>query len=79
MWNRGRRRKIKVSQDLHREKGKKMSIEVSSTLTSITELLRGQESIPLGLLDEQIEAIKVEKLPKYSSHFIPVHDSLLDK
>jgi hypothetical protein len=49
-----------------------VSTDASSTSTH-------QESSLLGLLDEQKEAIKEEKLPKYSLHFILVHDSLPDK
>jgi hypothetical protein len=33
----------------------------------------------LGLLEEQKETIEVENFPKYSPHFTPVHDSLLDE
>jgi hypothetical protein len=33
----------------------------------------------LGLLNEQIEDIKVDKLLKYSPHVVIVHDSLLDE
>jgi hypothetical protein len=56
-----------------------VSTEVSSASTPIPELPRGDENSLLLLLDEQTEAIKVEKLSKHSPHNIPVHDSLSDK
>jgi hypothetical protein len=75
----GKKEQIEVTHDLHREKGKEVSTESSSTSTSIPELPRDNESSLLGLLDEQTEVIKVEKLFKYSPHSIPVHDSLPDE
>jgi hypothetical protein len=75
----GKEEQIEVTHDLHREKGKKVSIEASSTSTPIPELPRDHESSLLGLLDEQTEVIKVEKLYKHSPHSIPVHDSLPDE
>jgi hypothetical protein len=38
----GKEEQIEVTHDLHREKGKKVSTEVSSTSTPIPELPRGQ-------------------------------------
>jgi hypothetical protein len=70
---------IEVTNDLHREKGKEVSTEASSTSTSIPELPRGHDNSLLLLLDEQTEVIKVEKLSKYSPHSILVHDSLSDE
>jgi hypothetical protein len=67
---------IEVTQDPHWEKSKEVSTEASSASTIIPELPRGHENSLLVLLDEQTEVIKVEKLSKYSSHSIPVHDSL---
>jgi hypothetical protein len=75
----GNEEQIEVTKDLHREKGKELSTEASSTLTHIPALPRSHESSLSGLLDEQTEVIKVEKLSKYSPHSIPVHDSLLDE
>jgi hypothetical protein len=40
------------------------------------DLPRGRESRLLGLLEEQKETTEVEKFPKYSPCFNPVHDSL---
>ena len=40
---------------------------------------RGQERSLLELLNEQIEDIKIEELPRFSSYFILVHDSPLDE
>jgi hypothetical protein len=70
---------IKVTHDLHWEKGKKVSTEASSTLTPTLVLLRSHESSLLELLDEQTEVIQVEKLSKYSPHSILVHDSFPDE
>jgi hypothetical protein len=75
----GKEEQIEVAHDLHRKKGKKVSIEASLTSTPIPELPRGHENSLLGLLDEQTEVIKVEKLSKYSPHSILVHDSLPDE
>lgn len=72
----GKKEQIEVTQNLHREKGKEVSTEASSASTPILELPRGHESSQLGLLDEHTEVIKVEKLSKYFSHSILVHDSL---
>lgn len=75
----GKKEQIEVTHDLHREKGKDLSTEASSTSTPIPELPRGHENSLLLLLDEQTEVIKVEKLSKYSPHSILVHDSLPDE
>jgi hypothetical protein len=58
---------------------KQESIETSSTLALILETPRGQERNMLELPNEQIEDIKIEKLPKFSSYFISVHESSPDK
>jgi hypothetical protein len=71
----GKDEQIEVTHDLHREKGKEVSTEASSTSTPILELPRDHESSLLGLLDEKTKVIKVEKLSKYSPHSIPIHDS----
>jgi hypothetical protein len=75
----GKEEQIEVTHDLHQEKGKEVSTEAYSASTPIPELPRGHESSLLGLLDKQIEVIKVEKLFMYSPHSIPVHDSLPDE
>jgi hypothetical protein len=75
----GKEEQIEITHDLHKEKGKEVSTEVSSASTPILELPRGHENSLLLLLDEQTEVIKVEKLSKYSPHNIPVHDSLPDE
>jgi len=72
----GKEEQIEVTHDLHREKVKKVSTKASSTSTPIPELPRDHESSLLGLLDEQTEVIKAEKLFKYSPRNILVHDSL---
>ena len=61
----------------HREKEE--STETSSTSAPIPEVPRVQKRSRLGLCDEQIEDIKIEKLPEYSSYFIPVQDFLPDE
>jgi hypothetical protein len=61
----------------HQEKEE--STKTSSTLAHIPDVPRAKERSRLGLCDEQIEGIKIEKLPEYSSYFIPVHDSLLNE
>jgi hypothetical protein len=63
----------KVLEEPHQEKQE--STETSSTLALIPETPRGQERSLLELPNEQIEDKKIEKLPEFSSHFIPVHDS----
>jgi hypothetical protein len=75
----GNEEQIEVTNDLHRENGKEVSTEASSTSTSIPELPRGHESSLLLLLDKQTVVIKAEKLSKYSLHSILVHDSLPDE
>jgi len=75
----GNEEQIEVTNDLHRENGKEVSTEASSTSTSIPELPRGHESSLLLILDEQTVVIKAEKLSKYSPHSISVHDSLPDE
>jgi hypothetical protein len=56
-------------------------LDIGDTLPVISsyDLPIGQESRPLGLLEEQKETIEVEKFLKYSPHFTPVHDSLPDE
>jgi hypothetical protein len=66
-----------VLEESHREK--EDSIETSSILAPIPKVPRAQERSRLGLCVKQIEDIKIEKLPEYSSYFIPVHDSLLNE
>jgi hypothetical protein len=56
-----------------------VSTEAFSASTPIPELPRGHENSLLGLLDEQTEVIKVEKLSKYSPQSISIHDSLPDE
>jgi hypothetical protein len=56
-----------------------VSTKTSSTSAPILDVPRVQERILLELCDEQIEDIKIEKLPEYSSYFIPFHDSLPDE
>ena len=56
---------------------KEESTKTFSTLTLIPETPRGQERSLLELPNEQIEDIKIEKLPEFSSYFIPVHDEKL--
>jgi hypothetical protein len=75
----GNDEQIEVTQDPHWEKGNRVSTVVSSASTTIPELPRGHENSLLLLLDEQTEVIKVEKLSKYSTHNIPVYDSLPDE
>jgi hypothetical protein len=74
---RKRRRRSKLRS--HQEKSKEVSTEASSASTPIPILPRGHESSLLGLLDEQTEVIKVEKLFKYSPHSIPGQDTLSDE
>jgi hypothetical protein len=56
-------------------------LDIDDTLPVISsyDLPRAQESLPLGLLEEQKETTKVEKFPEYSPYFIPVHDSIPDE
>jgi hypothetical protein len=56
-------------------------LDIGDTLPVISsyDLPIGQESKPLGLLEEQKETIEVEKFLEYSLHFTPVHDSLPDE
>jgi hypothetical protein len=71
-------RKEEQTEDLeepHLEKEE--STNTFSTLALIPETPRGQERSPLELPNEQIEDIKIEKLPESSSYFIPVHDEKL--
>jgi hypothetical protein len=79
---------IEAPQDLLREKCKEIPsnlkisfLDIGDTLPVISSyyLPIGQESRPLGLLEEQKETIEVEKFPEYSPHFTPVHDSLPDE
>jgi hypothetical protein len=72
-------RKEEQTEDLeesHQEK-KKKSTKTFSTLALIPETPRGQERSLLELPNEQIEDIKIEKLPESSFYFIPVHDEKL--
>jgi hypothetical protein len=71
-------RKEEQTEDLeepHQEKEE--STKTFSTLALIPETPRGQERSLLELPNEQIEDIKIEKLPESSSYFIPVHDEKL--
>jgi hypothetical protein len=68
---------IEVLREPHWEKEE--CTETSSTSALIPKVPRVQERSLLGLCDEQIKDIKIEKLPEYSSYFIPVHDSFLDE
>jgi hypothetical protein len=56
----------------HQEKEE--STNTFSTLALIPETPRGQERSPLELPNEQIEDIKIEKLPESYSYFISVYD-----
>jgi hypothetical protein len=56
-----------------------LDIDDTFPVISFYDLPRGQESLLLGLLEEQKETTKVEKFPEYSPHFIPVHDSIPDE
>jgi hypothetical protein len=56
---------------------KEESTKTFSTLALIPETPSGQERSLLELPNEQIEDIKIEKLPKSSFYFIPVHDEKL--
>jgi hypothetical protein len=70
-------RKEEQTEDLeepHLEKEE--STNTFSTLALIPETPKGQERSLLELPNEQIEDIKIEKLPE-SSYFIPVHDKKL--
>jgi hypothetical protein len=64
-----------VLEEPHREKEE--STETSSTSAYIPDIPRAQERSRLGLCDDQIEDIKIKKLPESSSYFIPVHDEKL--
>ena len=64
-------------QEPHQEKEE--STTTSSTLALIPETPRGQEISLLELPNEQIEDIKIKKLPEFSSYVIPVHDSSPDE
>jgi hypothetical protein len=55
------------------------STETSSTLALIPEIQKVQERSLLEVPNEQIEDIKIEKLPEFSSYIIPVHDSPPDE
>jgi hypothetical protein len=71
-------RKEEQTEDLeepHQEKEE--STNTFSTLALIPETPKGQERSLLELPNEQIEDIKIEKLPESSSYFIPVHDEKL--
>ena len=66
---------IEDLEEPHQEK--EVSTKTFSTLALIPETPRGQERSLLELPIEQIEDIKIEKLPESSSYFIPVHDEKL--
>jgi tetratricopeptide (TPR) repeat protein len=66
---------IEDLEEPHQEKEE--STKTFSTLALILETPRGQERSLLELPNEQIEDIKIEKLPKSSSYFILVHDEKL--
>jgi hypothetical protein len=71
-------RKKEQTEDLeepHQEKEE--GTKTFSTLALIPETSRGQEGSPLELPNEQIEDIKIEKLPESYSYFISVHDEKL--
>jgi hypothetical protein len=73
-------RKEEQTEDLkepHQEKEE--GTKTFSTLALIPETPKGQERSLLELPNEQIEDIKIEKLPESSSYFIPVHDEKLFK
>jgi hypothetical protein len=73
-------RKEEQTKDLeepHQEKEE--STKTFSTLSLILETPRGQERNLLELPNEQIEDIKIEKLPESFSYFIPIHDEKLFK
>jgi hypothetical protein len=67
--------KIEDLEEPHQEKEE--STKIFSTLALIPETPRGQEKSLLELPNEQIEDIKIEKLPESSSYFIPVHEEKL--
>jgi hypothetical protein len=76
--NEGDERKEEQTEDLeepHLEKEE--STNTFSTLALIPETPKGQERSLLELPNEQIEDIKIEKLPETSSYFIPIHDEKL--
>jgi len=56
-------------------------LETDNTLLVIIayDLTKGEESSLLRLLEEQKETIEIENFLKYSPHFTPVHNSLLDE
>jgi hypothetical protein len=56
-------------------------LDIDDTLPVISsyDLPRAQESLPLGLLEEQKETTKVEKFTEYSPYFILVHDYIPDE
>jgi hypothetical protein len=70
---------IEDLEEPHQEKEESISTKTFSTLALIPKTPRGQEMCLLGLPKEQIEDVKIEKLPESSSYFIPVHDEKLFK
>jgi hypothetical protein len=66
-----------VPQKPHQEKEE--NTKTSSTLALIPETPKGQERSLLELPNEQIEDIKIENIPEFSSYFVPVHDSPPDE
>jgi hypothetical protein len=66
---------IEDLEEPHQEKEE--STKTFSTLALIPETPRAQERSLLELPNEQIEDIKIEKLPESSSYFIPVQDEKL--
>jgi hypothetical protein len=68
-------RKEEQTEDLEELRQEKEESTTSSTLALIPKIQRVQEKILFKLPNEQIEDIKIEKLPEFCSYFIPVHDS----
>jgi hypothetical protein len=56
---------------------KEENTKTFSTLALIPETPKGNERSLLELPNEQIEDIKIEKFPEFSSYFISVHDEKL--
>jgi hypothetical protein len=72
------KRKEEQAEDLEEPyQEKEESTKTFSTLAIILETPRVQERILFKLPNEQIEDIKIEKLPESSSYFIPVHDEIV--
>jgi hypothetical protein len=72
------KRKEEQAEDLEEPyQEKEESTKTFSTLAIILETPRVQERILFKLPNEQIEDIKIEKLPESSSYFILVHDEIV--